>query len=214
MAREERNSTVYNVPANFAESGRIINGMFKTRNFIEAVIWAVIAFFFLNMIPYPSTSSKIMWMIIGIGPVAMLCIVGIDDESLFQFVQAMFKWRKNRAVMLYDRSAKTRKMRAVDALMGRELPREKLQKMLNDWKERRAENFENIDLVEGENFYFAKDRDTQWINDMAREQREKEEKEKAEYAVDEIDFTDVDLDDCLIIGSTETLPSNDPFGEV
>lgn len=158
---------VYIIPTNFINSGRIMNGMFKTRNFIEALISTIILFLILNLIPFSSNSTKITVLVSVIGPVTLACLVGINDDTAFTFVKSVFSWRKNRRVMLYNRNQEVQKIRALDAMMDRSLPRDKLLKIMEDWKEQRQMKAEDISLIEGETFRFAEDADIARINQTA-----------------------------------------------
>ena len=164
---QENDPVVYIIPTNFIDSGRIFNGMFKTRNFIEAVITAVILFLILNLIPFSSFVTKLGVMVSVIGPFALICLVGINEDTAFSFVKAVFSWRKNRRIMLYNRNQEVQKIRALDALMDRSLPRDKIMKFINNWKEQRKNRSDDFVLIEGETFTFVDDPEIARINAAA-----------------------------------------------
>lgn len=164
---QDSDPVVYTIPQNFIDSGRILNGMFKTRNFIEAVVVTAILFLILNLIPFSSIATKIGVMVAVIGPFALACLVGINDDTAFSFVGAVFSWRKKRRIMLYNRNQEVQKIRALDAMMDRSLPRDKIMKFINDWKEQRKNRSDDFVLIEGETFTFADDPEIARINAAA-----------------------------------------------
>ncbi len=171
--KNDSDPVVYVIPSNFINSGRILNGMFKTRNFIEALIASGTLFLILNLIPFSSTSTKISVLVSMIGPVALACLVGINDDTAFTFVKSILSWRKKRRIMLYNRNQEVQKIRALDAMMDRSLPRDKIMKYVETWKAQRQTRAEEFTLIEGETFRFAEDADIARINQTAeRLQRE------------------------------------------
>ena len=171
--KNDSDPVVYVIPSNFINSGRILNGMFKTRNFIEALISSGTLFLILNLIPFSSTSTKISVLVSMIGPVALACLVGINDDTAFTFVKSILSWRKKRRIMLYNRNQEVQKIRALDAMMDRSLPRDKIMKYVETWKAQRQTRAEEFTLIEGETFRFAEDADIARINQTAeRLQRE------------------------------------------
>lgn len=164
---QDTEPVVYTIPSNFIDSGRIFNGMFKTRNFIEAIIVIAIMFLILNLIPFSSITTKIAVMVSVIGPLALACLVGINDDTAFSFVASVFSWRKKRRIMLYNRNQEVQKIRALDALMDRTLPRDKIMKFINNWKEQRKSRSDDFVLIEGETFQFVEDPEIARINEAA-----------------------------------------------
>lgn len=177
---QDTEPVVYAIPSNFIDAGRIFNGMFKTRNFIEAVIVVVIMFLIMNLIPFSSTVTKIAVMVSVIGPLALACLVGINDDTAFSFVAAVFTWRKRRRIMLYNRNQEVQKIRALDALMDRTLPRDKIMKFIKDWKEQRQARSDDFILIEGETFQFVEDPEIARINEAAAKMQKAQEAAKQE----------------------------------
>ena len=100
MSKETHNS--YIIPDNFIEGGRILNGMFKTRNFLEAIgISAVLAFPLWN-IHYPSFTVKITVVLSVILPFFLIAVMGINDSSFLTFLHQLYKWKKGQRMMLYN----------------------------------------------------------------------------------------------------------------
>lgn len=156
MAKESRQN-IYIVPDNFIEGGRILNGMFKTRNFIEAIILSLAIGIPLWIIPYSSITTKITVMISVIGPFFLIGIAGINGDSLIQFLQLLKKWRKNKRVMLYNNKVRIREVRPGDVMIAKEVAKDKFVKGFEDWKEKRKEKNRNVSYVEGIDFTFIED---------------------------------------------------------
>lgn len=156
MASENK-LDVYIIPENFIEGGRIFNGMFKTRNFIEAIVLSLIVGAPLWMIHYPSISVKITVLSIFVLPLFMIAVSGINDSSLIEFAQQFLKWRKSKRVMLYNGKARSRAVRPADVIDAQEMPKDKLVQAVNNWKDKRKPKTTQTSFVEGVDFVFYDD---------------------------------------------------------
>lgn len=159
MASENK-LDVYIIPENFIEGGRILNGMFKTRNFIEAITLSLIVGVPLWMIQYPSVAAKITVFSIFVLPVFMIAVAGINDSSLIEFVQQFLRWRKTKRVMLYNGQVRSRAVRPADVIDAQEMPKDKLVQAIDDWKKKRKSQNQQTSLVEGVDFVFFDDENT------------------------------------------------------
>lgn len=96
MSKKEREELdVYVIPPNFIEGGKIFGGMFKMRNAIEAGILGGGSAFFVLKIPV-SLTAKIIILCVTTLPLAIFGLIGIEGESLTEFVINVFKFFKNR----------------------------------------------------------------------------------------------------------------------
>ena len=83
--KEIRN--VYAIPANYTDSGKILGGMVEPRNAVETVfLLLLVGYPELMLIPMPST-IRIVVMVVTLMPLAVLSVMGIDGDSLFQFLK-------------------------------------------------------------------------------------------------------------------------------
>ena len=83
---EREISNVYAIPANYTDSGKIVGGMLEPRNAIEALILVVLLGYpELMWIPMPAT-IKIVVMTVTLLPLAVVALMGIDGDSLFQYL--------------------------------------------------------------------------------------------------------------------------------
>ena len=96
MSRKEREELdVYVIPPNFIEGGKVLGGMFKMRNAIEAGILAGGCALFVFKLPL-SLTGKIIVLCLTSLPLAIFGLIGVDGESLSQFIISVFKFLKNR----------------------------------------------------------------------------------------------------------------------
>ena len=68
MAVQQESYKTYQIPENFVDDSRIIKGMFRTKNFIEAVIMVLIALIPAMLIPVQTISQRITAVILICGP--------------------------------------------------------------------------------------------------------------------------------------------------
>ena len=93
---EKEYSNVYAIPANYTDSGKLLGGMVETRNAVEAV-------FLIILVGYPelmwipmSTTLRIVVMTVTLIPLGVLAVMGIDGDSLLQYLGHMLSFWKNR----------------------------------------------------------------------------------------------------------------------
>ena len=79
-------SNVYAIPANYTDSGKLLGGMLEVRNAIETVILvALVGYPELMLISMPAT-VRIVVMTLTLLPMAVVSVMGIDGDSLFQYL--------------------------------------------------------------------------------------------------------------------------------
>lgn len=94
---------VYSIPANYTDSGKILGGMLEPRNAVEAVILLVIVGYpELMWIPMPS-AIRIVVMTITLIPLAVVAMMGIDGDSLFQYLGHIIHYFINRRKLTFRR---------------------------------------------------------------------------------------------------------------
>lgn len=111
----------YIIPDNFIDEGRIINGMFRTRYFVEAVILAVFAAMFALLIPVEKVTNKITLVVFIAGPFFALGITGISGDPLSVAAKNVFHWVKTRSLMLYDSNPRALVTTPLDKMMNQTL---------------------------------------------------------------------------------------------
>lgn len=94
---------VYSIPANYTDSGKILGGMLEPRNAIEAVILLIVVGYpELMWIPMPST-IRIVVMTVTLIPLAVVVMMGIDGDSLFQYLGHIIHYFFNRRKLTFRR---------------------------------------------------------------------------------------------------------------
>ena len=83
---EKEYSNVYAIPANYTDSGKLLGGMVETRNAVEAVALVILVGYpELMWIPMPTT-IRIVVMTVTLIPLAVVAFMGIDGDSLLQYL--------------------------------------------------------------------------------------------------------------------------------
>lgn len=100
---EKEYNNIYAIPANYTDSGKIFGGMLEPRNAIEAAIVVIlIGYPELMLIPMPGT-IRIVVMTITIIPLAVIAMMGIDGDSLFQYTGHIFRYLLSRRILHFRR---------------------------------------------------------------------------------------------------------------
>ena len=101
---EEREySNVYAIPANYTDSGKLLGGMVETRNAVEAGFLVILVGYpELMWIPM-STTLRIVVMTVTLIPLGVLAVMGIDGDSLLQYLGHMLSFWKNRRKLHFRR---------------------------------------------------------------------------------------------------------------
>ena len=97
---EERdNENIYNIPANYTDSGKILGGLVSWRNAIETIILE------LKLIPMPDM-VKVVVMTVTLVPLAIFSAMGIDGDSLCQYLGRILKHLIRRKQLHFKRVEK------------------------------------------------------------------------------------------------------------
>lgn len=95
--------TVYAIPANYTDSGKLFGGMLEPRNAIETVVLALLLGYpELMLIPMPGT-VRVIVVTLTILPVSVASMMGIDGYSLFQYLGHIFRYLKRRRKLHFRR---------------------------------------------------------------------------------------------------------------
>ena len=100
---EKEYSNVYTIPANYTDSGKLFGGMVDTRNAIETLfLVALVGYPALFLIPMPGT-IRIVVMTVTLLPLAVLCVMGVDGGSLFQYLGHIIRFWTHRRKLHFKR---------------------------------------------------------------------------------------------------------------
>lgn len=96
-------SNIFAIPANYTDSGKILGGMLELRNAIEAIILIVLVGYpELMLIPMPGT-IRIVVMTVTLIPIGVVAMMGIDGDSLFQYVGHIISYLMSRRKLTFRR---------------------------------------------------------------------------------------------------------------
>ena len=100
---EKEFSNVYAIPANYTDSGKLLGGMVETRNAVEAVFLVILLGYpELMWIPM-STTIRIVVMTVTLIPLGVVAIMGIDGDSLLQYLWHIISFWCNRRKLHFRR---------------------------------------------------------------------------------------------------------------
>lgn len=89
LNEEKEYNNIYAIPANYTDSGKILGGMLELRNAVETVlIVGAVGYPELMLIPMTGT-IRIVVMTVTLLPLAVVAMMGIDGDSLFQYAAHM-----------------------------------------------------------------------------------------------------------------------------
>lgn len=98
MKKNSEERDVYFIPPNFLTSGRIFGGMIRIRNAIEAVILVLLTGLPIFRLPLSLTAKIIIFCLLPL-PVGIFAVIGVEGESMSEFLFHWFRWFTNRRVL-------------------------------------------------------------------------------------------------------------------
>lgn len=101
---EEREITnIYAIPANYTDSGKLFGGLLELRNAIETgFLMAVLGYPELMLFHMP-LRIRIVMMTLTLLPIAVLAMMGIDGDSLFQYLSHMGSFMIHKRLLHFRR---------------------------------------------------------------------------------------------------------------
>lgn len=104
MEREENN--VYIIPANYTDSGKWLGGLLTLRNTIETIVLLVgLGYIEVALIPMSQT-VRIIVMVLTMLPLGLITMMGIDGDSLFQYLGHIFRFWKRKRKLHFSKEIK------------------------------------------------------------------------------------------------------------
>ena len=101
---EEREiSNIYAIPANYTDSGKLFGGLMEVRNAVETGLLMALMGYPELMLFHMSLRMRIVMMTLTMLPIAVLTMMGIDGDSLFQFISHMIKYLVHRRILHFRR---------------------------------------------------------------------------------------------------------------
>ena len=100
---EKEYNNIYAIPANYTDSGKILGGMLEPRNAVEtALVVLMLGYPELMLIPMSGT-IRIVVMTVTILPLAVIAMMGIDGNSLFQYIGHIIRFFTNKRDLHFRR---------------------------------------------------------------------------------------------------------------
>lgn len=95
MAMDNEHENIFAIPANYTDSGKILGGLLEPRNALETAILLILVGYPELMIPMPGP-LRIIVMAVTLIPLGILSAVGVNGDSLFQYVGHVIRFFINR----------------------------------------------------------------------------------------------------------------------
>ena len=109
MSKRTEEREIYHIPNNFFTTGRILGGAVRIRNAIEASILVLLTGLPVIQLPI-SLSMRIVILCLTTLPLGIFGVLGIEGESLSEFLLNWVKWLfKRRKLIRSDIQKQTRK---------------------------------------------------------------------------------------------------------
>lgn len=144
---EHEELDVYVIPPNFIEGGKLFGGMFKMRNAIEAGILAGGSGAFILKLPASLTAKIIILCIVSL-PLVIFGLIGVNGESLSEFVINVFRFLRNRRTLyrsdvdefeaVGEFRLKIKKNKFLNATIGKIMDKRRRKKLIKYEKARAA----------------------------------------------------------------------------
>lgn len=149
----------YLIPMNFIDESRFLNGMVKTRNFVEgSIMGGIIALIVWGLISAPF-EAKIS-LTIGLAfPFFMLGLSGINGDAFSTFVYHAVSWARARGTMLYNNETRALAQAPIQSMLEEEGLNDKILNIIDSFKDKAQKKRMSSPLVEGRDFVFARDTD-------------------------------------------------------
>lgn len=157
MGNETQRVRSYRIPPNFIDESRLLNGMVRTRFFLEGCVMALVAAVPAFLIPVSERTHRISIIVILCGIPLLLGVVGINGDPISVVLHNMVDWRKARGVMLYNMETVALKTSPLTAAMREKRASDTLIDMVETYRENKKAKLESEVFVEGVTFRFAED---------------------------------------------------------
>ena len=102
----EEENKYYVIPANYTDSGKWLGGLLSFRNAIETVVLlAGLGYIEGALIPM-SGMVRIIVMVLTMLPLGLITMMGIDGDSLFEYVGHIFKFLRRKRKLHFKKEIK------------------------------------------------------------------------------------------------------------
>ena len=102
----EEENKYYVIPANYTDSGKWLGGLLSFRNAMETVVLlAGLGYIEGALIPMSGT-VRIIVMVLTMLPLGLITMMGIDGDSLFEYVGHIFKFLRRKRKLHFKKEIK------------------------------------------------------------------------------------------------------------
>ena len=102
----EEENKYYVIPANYTDSGKWLGGLLSFRNAVETVILlAGLGYIEGALIPMSGT-VRIIVMVLTMLPLGLITMMGIDGDSLFEYIGHIFKFLRRKRKLHFKKEIK------------------------------------------------------------------------------------------------------------
>ena len=102
----EEEHKYYVIPANYTDSGKWLGGLLSFRNAMETVVLlAGLGYIEGALIPM-SGMVRIIVMVLTMLPLGLITMMGIDGDSLFEYVGHIFKFLRRKRKLHFKKEIK------------------------------------------------------------------------------------------------------------
>ena len=102
--RIDEGNKYYVIPANYTDSGKCFGGLLSIRNAIESLIVVLVLGYIEGILIPMNGTVRIIVMVLTILPIGLITIMGIDGDSLFQYVGHVFKFMKRKRKLHFKKA--------------------------------------------------------------------------------------------------------------
>ncbi len=154
---EDERNNVYLIPDNFIDESRVFNGMFKLRNFLEAILLSAPLALITSAVAKAAPINIRIMIVVGVAlPLFLLCIIGIGGDSFLTYLSHLTSYRKNKKIMLYNDHIDNDYQKAELEKIDQPTARDNLIKKLRSLSHKDDEQV-HPELIEGVTFEFVED---------------------------------------------------------
>ena len=102
----EEENKYYVIPANYTDSGKWLGGLLSFRNAVETVVLlAGLGYIEGTLIPM-SGMVRIIVMVLTMLPLGLITMMGIDGDSLFEYIGHIFKFLRRKRKLHFKKEIK------------------------------------------------------------------------------------------------------------
>ena len=102
----EEENKYYVIPANYTDSGKWLGGLLSFRNAMETVVLlAGLGYIEGALIPMSGT-VRIIVMVLTMLPLGLITMMGIDGDSLFEYVGHIFRFLRRKRKLHFKKEIK------------------------------------------------------------------------------------------------------------